>query len=59
LKQMISDRDRNALEMVYTGASLPFSLSQGNAVLSGGTTGGYGLLGASALRSMPGQNRFN
>jgi TolA-binding protein len=59
LKQMISDRDRYALEMVCTGASLPFSLSQGNAVLSGGTTGGYGLLGTSALRSMPEQNRFN
>jgi hypothetical protein len=59
LKQMISYRDRNALEMVCTGASVPFSLSQGNAVLSGGTTGGYGLLGTSTLRSLPGQNRFN
>jgi TolA-binding protein len=59
LKQMISDRDRNALTIANSGAFLPFSLSQGNAVLSGGTTGGYGLLGASALRSMPGQNRFN
>jgi hypothetical protein len=59
LKQTISDSDRNALTIANSGAFLPFSLSQGNAALSGGTTGGYGLLGASALRSMPGQNRFN